>query len=277
MIEDIILRHNKRGMHLLKGAMQEDFCLRAAQRLLSCPPGNVFLFTGFYCGGAAETDGPPGTYFLARALQRLGYLPILVAESLFRPLFEYGSPVNGLYFNWGEAIDYNGVLDRFQPVCLISIERCGRALDQKYYNMYGEDISGHTLPMDDFFVLAKPDIPRIAIGDGGNEMGMGRFHDKILKELRITPSVTEADELIVSTVSNWGAYGLIAYLEMLTQLSVMPEYPEVQDYLQHLCHLGVVDGATGVPGMSVDGYGPSFEAEILDSLMMVLHPQAAVL
>ena len=55
----------------------------------------------------------------------------------------------------------------------MSIERCGRSADGAPRNMRGEDISAYTTPLDDLFSAGPWDT--IAIGDGGNEIGMGRL------------------------------------------------------------------------------------------------------
>merc|ERR1719330_1440974 len=55
----------------------------------------------------------------------------------------------------------------------------------------------------------------IAIGDGGNELGMGKVIDKIRTNPKISNgdligAVTSADHLIAASVSNWGGYALAA-------------------------------------------------------------------
>ena len=58
MIEDIILRHSQRGMDVLRPYMPKAFCEEAVEALLNLPHGVIFLTTGFYVAGYAETDGP---------------------------------------------------------------------------------------------------------------------------------------------------------------------------------------------------------------------------
>ncbi|XP_077477524.1 uncharacterized protein LOC144090083 [Stigmatopora argus] len=58
---------------------------------------------------------------------------------------------------------------------LLAIECSGRAQDGNYYNKHLLD------PIEDLFIAAK-DIPGISttgIGDGGNELGMGKVKDKV--------------------------------------------------------------------------------------------------
>ena len=54
---------------------------------------------------------------------------------------------------------------------MISIECPGLAADGRYYNMRGEDITARCSFFDPFVTGAN--CATIAIGDGGNEIGMG--------------------------------------------------------------------------------------------------------
>ncbi len=62
----------------------------------------------------------------------------------------------------------------------------------------------------DYFVT-EAHCPTIAIGDGGNEIGMGNALEG-LQQLDIIPAVTPCDELLIADVSNWAAFGLIALM-----------------------------------------------------------------
>src|SRR5918995_195414 len=83
----------------------------------------------------------------------------------------------------GDAVDEVGVdegLDRLigdwrstGVSHAVAIERCGRSADGRPRNMRGVDVSPWTAPLDDLF-LAGPWI-RLAVGDGGNEIGMGKL------------------------------------------------------------------------------------------------------
>jgi hypothetical protein len=99
----------------------------------------------------------------------------------------------------------------------VSIERCGRSADGAPRNMRGEDISAFTTPLDELF-LAGP-WQRIAIGDGGNEIGMGSLPAPLIgahvAHGETIACATPADHLIVAGVSNWGAYALIGALALL--------------------------------------------------------------
>ncbi|MCD7765708.1 MAG: DUF4392 domain-containing protein [Lachnospiraceae bacterium] len=266
-IEDIVLLHSGRGMTLLQKYLRSAYCLHAARKLLSLPRGNVLLTTGFYVAGHAETDGPPGTLSVALALKKLGFEPTIVTDHICDGLFEpeglsviYADPET-------EKAWYQALLDRYHPVCLISIERCGHNCDNEYANMRGVSISAATAHIDTMFELAaKEQILTIGIGDGGNEIGMGNLKDAISKELSLNPCTVTVDELIIATTSNWGAYALVAYLDLLQEEHILPEYKEIADYIDRIVTDGCVDGVTKKQVPSVDGFPRETEREIIDLL-----------
>jgi len=58
-------------------------------------------------------------------------------------------------------------------------------------------------------------VPFVAIGDGGNELGMGKVLDRIIDNPKISDGdrigcVVAADHLVAASVSNWGGYALAA-------------------------------------------------------------------
>ncbi len=118
----------------------------------------------------------------------------------------------------GGAVDDTVALWRRLGVThALSIERCGRSADGAPRNMRGEDISAFTTPLDELF-LAGP-WQRIAIGDGGNEIGMGSLPASLIgahvAHGETIACATPADHLIVAGVSNWGAYALIGALAVI--------------------------------------------------------------
>ena len=66
-IEEVVLRYSERGMPDIRRYVSDNCCEKAALEILSWEKGNVFLTTGFYVAGYAETDGPVGTVALALA------------------------------------------------------------------------------------------------------------------------------------------------------------------------------------------------------------------
>ena len=196
-IEGILLRHSARGMTKLALELPVDFCARAARQVLSWPLGKVALLTGFDVGGAPETDGPTGTYVMAKALMKLGFTPVVVSEA---PVCAYFNELH-IQTSTVQPDDSDNamgrLLDSLSPVGIVSLERCGRNLHSRYCNMRGVDISRRTSPTDELVVqAARRNIPTIGVGDGGNEIGMGNVAHAIARKLTLEPCVVTVDNLV---------------------------------------------------------------------------------
>ncbi len=265
-IEDIILRHSRRGMTELRDCLPEHYCGSAAREILGWERGTVLLTTGFYVAGFAETDGPLGTAALARALKELGFSPVIVTDCYCKGYFE-AEGIETVYL----ALDADDaeaalLLDKYHPAGLISVERCGRDKNGVYANMRGVDIGRGTAPCDALFLSAAGRIPTIGVGDGGNEIGMGNVAWAVEERLSLTPARVGADRLVIATVSNWGAYGIIAALSELTGSCLLLTFREAESFLRRTVAMGSVDGISHEHTARVDGFGPETEQEILDSL-----------
>jgi D-glutamate cyclase len=198
---------------------------RAASALAATHRPSVAIITGFYVPlgtpPAAETDGPVGAAMLAGALTRLGVASRLVTDEPCRTTCAAALRGTGAALDvvplGGRVDDMIELWRQLGVTHAVSIERCGRSADGAPRNMRGEDISAFTTPLDELF-LAGP-WQRIAIGDGGNEIGMGSVPASVIGAHvahgeRIA-CVTPADHLIVAGVSNWGAYALIGALAVI--------------------------------------------------------------
>ncbi len=265
--EEVTLRYSKRGMTLLKEYLQKDYCKRAAEKLLQAPKGNVLITTGFYVAGYAETDGPIGTLAVAKALEGLGYHGIVITDKYCEGFFELKNiSVEYVAIDADQSV-YEEILEKYRPVYMISIERCGHNLENEYANMRGDSITGQTACIDTLFELAaEKKIPTIGVGDGGNEIGMGNVRQVILEKLELNPCVVTVDDLIIATTSNWGAYALAAYMAKLSGRPVFITYEEIEEYMAQIVALGCVDGVTKQKKMGTDGFSMEIEKEIITSL-----------
>ena len=265
-IEEIILRHSSRGMDELKKYLPKDFCHTAAREILSWKRGNVILTTGFYVNGAAETDGPAGTVIMAKALQKLGFRPIIFSDKYTEGFFD-SDELNCISIGiTAMKFECEKILDRYNPVGLISIERCGKNQNRRYENMRGKNIGSNTAPCDKLFELAYGVYPTIGIGDGGNEIGMGNLAGVISRKLSLNPCNIRTDLLVIASVSNWGAYGVTAALEELCAMRLLEAPGFVRNYIEETVKLGSVDGVTGEKTVSVDGMDISVEEGIYSAL-----------
>lgn len=266
-IEDIILRHSGRGMQLLREFLPENYCREAAAALLELDRGEVLLLTGFYVAGYAETDGPVGTYALAMALKKLGFTPCVVCDKYCRDFFEpEGLAVEYVEPDADEAA-LAGILERRRPQAVVSIERCGRNGQGHYANMRGVVIDEFTAPLDELLTMAREQgILTVGVGDGGNEIGMGNLREQIAEKLALTPCVVEVDRLVIASVSNWGAYGLCAWLGKLSGQRLAADFEDCRDFIARTVAVGSVDGISHELVCTVDGFGMDTEQEILDAL-----------
>lgn len=265
-IEDIILQYSRRGMTEIRDCVPGNYCSEAAREILRWERGTVLLTTGFYVGGFAETDGPMGTMALARALKRLGFSPVIVTDSYCKGYFE-AEGIETVYLDLGaDDADAAKLLDSLQPAGLISVERCGRDSKGVYANMRGVDISSETAPCDALFLAAYGKIPTIGVGDGGNEIGMGNVARAVEQRLSLTPARIKADILVIATVSNWGAYGIVAALAEQTGISLLVSFREAEKFLLRTVEMGSVDGISHEHVARVDGFGMDTEQEIIDGL-----------
>lgn len=261
-IEDILVARNPRGMQTLQAALEPGYCLRAA-RLLRDKRGIVLIGTGFPVVKTFETDGPVGAIALYETLEKIGIIPILVCGKPISQVLAERYRVFEIHVGHNRREqEARHALNAFRPEVVISIERPGQAADGGYYNMRGESISEHTACFDTFMDLS--DCPTIGIGDGGNEIGMGNVADA-LRELDIVPAATTCDELIVADVSNWGAYGIIAFLSLWHEHDFLNEIQPLE-ILRYISDLGSVDGVTRVNQLTEDGLDASEGESVIRQL-----------
>jgi hypothetical protein len=197
----------------------------AAASLAAAPHVSLGIITGFYVPlgtpPAAETDGPVGAAMLAGGLTRVGVPCRLITDQPCRAACAAalkGTDVPLDEVPLGGAVDASVAEWRQLGVShALAIERCGRSADGAPRNMRGEDISAFTTPLDELF-SAGP-WQRLAIGDGGNEIGMGSLPASLIGAAvahgETIACATPAEHLIVAGVSNWGAYALLGALAVL--------------------------------------------------------------
>jgi hypothetical protein len=249
----------------------------------------VIIVTGFSVPpGLPETDGPPGAAVLGRALRLLGASVRYVtdrapADPLAATLQALDEPAEvDVYPDLPGAARL--VLERENPTHLIAIERPGRCRTGDYLSARGESIAKWNLPLDELFVVAhalrkKPagKVPKsaaampvtLAVGDGGNEIGMGVARAQLARAgplLARTASVVPVDHLVVAGTSNWGAYGIVAALERLHGRLLLHTGAIERQLIGRCVEAGAVDGITRLSEASVDGLGVEIHAGIVELL-----------
>lgn len=265
-IEAMLVARNHRGMADVREQLAPGYLLRAAQRI-SASSGRVYILTGFPVGDSFETDGPAGAMALYRLCQHLGSDPVILSDAqvveALRNDFNCLSLPNSRDDDASTGTAADMLYEAHPPELFISIERPGSAADRRCYNMAGHDITGRCCDAEPY--LVKANCPTIAIGDGGNELGMGNVLDSLSK-LNIQPAVSTCDELVVADVSNWAAYTLCAVTRWLTDPEARTEH-HIQEDLEYLVARGAIDGVTGDATPTEDG----FSAEEGKRLMQAVH------
>jgi hypothetical protein len=263
----------------------------AATTLATHPAPRVGLITGFFVPRgrppALETDGPVGTALLAAGLCAVGVPCRLATDTV-------------CHQGCAAALDAAGVpevpIDAAEPgappqpqiaawqaagiTVALAVERCGPGRDGVPRNMRGVDLSAWTAPLHLLFE-AGPWL-RLAIGDGGNELGMGMLPDGLVARHvalgETIACVTPAQHLIAAGVSNWGCYGLLAALAVLRSdwrrpLREVLTVSRDATILTRLVNAGpAVDGVTGRREYSVDGLPAARHADKITALRALVPP-----
>lgn len=181
-----------------------------------------------------ETDGLPGALSICQALVALDKEAVLIADdgnvTLFESCVSHVISLGGLK-SPVEVIPYSRALEMCKDGppwdCLVAIERAGRARDGTYRTMEATQVSVD--PVDDIFVMAQsnPLVSTISIGDGGNELGMGKVYEQVVKHIphgATIASETVADFVVASGVSNWAGYAVSLGLFLVSSSPVHWRY-----------------------------------------------------
>ena len=88
-----------------------------------------------------------------------------------------------------------------------------------------------------------------------NEIGSGNYINEIetLGNIIEYPSIITTSESIISSTSNWGAYGLIAGISIHQKINLLPSVDEGKKLIEKSFNLGAVEGMSGESKPWVDG------------------------
>jgi Domain of unknown function (DUF4392) len=252
--------------------------MAAAARSLARAP-RIALVTGFVPRPewAAETDGPSGTVVLGRALRQRGAEVVYVADPPVLPLLEaclkaLREPLDVVAVPadpGGAVATARRALADFGPSHLIAVERPGRAADGDYYNARGGSVAALNAPLDALFRGRRNGLITIGVGDGGNEIGMGRVRARVVREVAHGAkigSVVRTDHLIVAGTSNWGAWGLVAHLSLAVGTALCHTPDEEARLTRAMVAAGAVDGLTGAATPTVDSLPLTLHQTFLETL-----------
>jgi D-glutamate cyclase len=285
-----------------------------------------------------ETDGPPGALAIARACVALGHSNVIIvtddcnAKVFGACLRDLALPVNTgstrttkttavpqlQSFPANMSEHDNERMAKLAKDCALYIacERAGPGADGVCYTMKGIDMNdkGLIAPLEKFVVeyrnapqqqqqQPEQDHHRhrplfIAIGDGGNELGMGKVIDRIIDNPQIRNGdkigcVVAADYLIAASISNWGGYALAAgaavcraaqessSISLSSSISIssssikdwvnncLPTEEEEVALLNRGVAAGIRDGISGKMEATVDGFPLATSLQVLRDIRTV--------
>lgn len=234
-----------------------------------------------------ESDGPAGAAVLARALRlSLKVTPIIVTTDCLVPGMKQVTQAAGFHSLEPELLHHSieknklltlsvlpfprdrvlareeavRLLDRIKPAACIAIECGGMNDDGLIHNMLGQEISEPQGKLDYLFREARSKgIATLAIGDGGNEIGMANIAADIRNYGSAQPDLlptTPVDLLLTATISNWGAYALAAALAADTGILAAMNTPELEErVLNASANAGFHDPIYGAVFPGADGCG----------------------
>lgn len=263
----------------------------------SSPGSSAVVATGFMIRRAMqpETDGLTGSAYLASVLARgLGLVPVLMCEQeagraacasfeaaglsrisasslseasehpdgsyIYNPLPAGESAQGAICF--AEAV---GALDSLEPCLFLTVERAGMNEKGVAHTTFGMSLTDISAKMDLVMEkLASKHVPTFAVGDMGNELGMGKARTMVEE---ITPfgrrcncgcgggvaAFREADFTMMGSVSDDACYCIGASLaEQLGRPELLPDPAIVEATLAASVRNGAVDGLTARNELSID-------------------------
>ncbi len=266
----------------------------------------VYIMTGFVLHPykCAETDGIVSAVLLCRALVKAyGVKPVIICPQenliavenlsacvglhLFKSIEELKEmPVSMgvITFTKDKALaeaQADEIIKQGVPSALISIECPGANAKGVYHNAVGRDVTDLEAKQDVLFDKLKAmGVLNIAIGDLGNEMGMGTIADTLEKYIPYAGEGrcncgcggglavrTKTDNIITATVSDWGCYSMIAAIAFLRGDADIMHGPDLEeDALVTACRSGMID-MYGWKIPAIDGFGLEMTRSIV-SLML---------
>ena len=274
-------------------------CGAAAELLLAMPEGGTAIVTTGSVSRAwlspklGENDGPSGAAALIRALwiARRASCILIIEDTLMAPLAATlqagGVAVVDLETTRKASADgtmacatlvpypvsdaegaaaATQMIAEIRPDVMVSIERVGRNENGIYYNMRGRDYGMGRARIDLLFDEAMVrGIPTIAVGDGGNEIGMGLVAEAVIASVPYAApgdcpcgggigAVSGADILMTAGVSNWGCTAICAAMALRTGDKRLIHTPAMEArLLEVMTANGLINSADGIIDSHVDG------------------------
>lgn len=266
----------------------------AAEALLRVRGGRVAIVTGIYFAGRfpnGEVDGPVGSVVLAHTLQGLGYQADVVVEGpVVGPVEAMRARLGGSFGILNSSLlsqaEVEQMVGRYDAA--VTIEKLGMNARGIRHSILGTEIPVEGPAIDPFIdAMNAAGKVTVGIGDGGNEMGFGAIFEQARAvvpwgaECRcpcgdgiVTRTATGI--LLPALVSNFGAYGIVGALSILTaSANLVPTGAEIVGLLEAGVVAGLVDGVYVKPGLvGDDGIPASGVAAWVETLRTIVSQEA---
>ena len=295
---------------LYKGARAyqgEALTMNAAKKLCAAlqPDDVVYLISGFVLRPyqKAETDGIISTMLLARCLiKAFAVRPVVICPDECMGAVEGLASVMGVHLTDAaglfsipitmSAVSFSkdtAAAEKLSdalieatgmPKAVISIEAPGSNTDGVYHNAVGRDVTKLEAKSDVLWAkLYDAGVLNIAIGDLGNEIGMGAISEHIEKYIPYAGknacecgcdtgilAKTKTDNIVTATVSDWGCYGMMAAIAYLKEdLDLFHDAAFQKRAMVKAAECGVID-MYGWAIPAIDGIGTEMTCAIVTAM-----------
>jgi hypothetical protein len=306
--------------HLYRAARERQggSLVGAAADVLSAIPekANVFVTTGsvsraWISPSIGENDGPAGLAVIVRALSLakkalcITFVEETLIESTSAILTTAGLTV--LPYEQAKIARDDGslavvcvepfpvedslamaaskeLIARYKPALFFSTERVGRNVDGIYCSMRGIDYGMGRARIDFLFDEAVAQkIPTVAVGDGGNEIGMGVVAEAVQKHVKFgdkrpdgSPgigAVTGTDVLVTAACSNWGCYAIAGALAARQGQASLAHTPAREEaLLRRGVDVGLINSVANVIDANVDGIPQATHLAVVQLISTIISP-----
>lgn len=267
----------------------------------------VYIITGFVLlpNKHAEMDGIVGSMLLARALVKAYQVkPLLICPKEAMQAVKNLAPVVGLHFysdmeefkeypisvgayaftkekeKAAEEADY--LMEELFPKAVIAIEAPGSNEKGIYHNAVGKNLTALEAKSDILFEKCqKAGVWNMAIGDLGNEIGMGALKKQLQRYVPYmeengcicgcgggSMAKTAADHVLTATISDWGCYGMIAAIAYINHnIEIMHTGEMEREAIQTASNSGMVD-MYGWLEYAIDGIAMDFHIHLVELMRL---------
>ena len=263
----------------------------------------VYIITGFVLRPykKAEMDGIVSSMLLCRALVKaFNCTPVIVVPEDNLQAVKNMAPVVGLhlYETLAEAHEIpnsmavqvftkdkskaaacaDAIIAQGKPSAVIAIEAPGANKKGEYHNAIGLSVTELEAKSDILFTkLQEMGVLNIAIGDLGNELGMGTIADQLDQYIPYAAegrcncpcggglaSAVAADHIITATTSDFGCYGLMAAMAyLLRDIDIMQTGKLEREAIYAASRSGMID-MYGWLVPAIDGFDDDLNVNVVE-------------